>query len=143
MGKQFHLDIITPMSIESFNSVDYVRIPSLDGLLGIKAKHAQAIIGLQIGEIRITRDGKNYFYATSGGFADIASEGVQLLLETVEEASVLDRGRAKDALTRAKKRLEKNSNANLEQANQSVKRAKNRLLISKTFSEKFQKISKK
>ena len=143
MGKQFHLDIITPTSIESFNSVDYVRIPSLDGLLGIKAKHAQAIIGLQIGEIRVTRDGKNYFYATSGGFADIACEGVQLLLETAEEASIVSQDRAGDALTRAKKRLKESSTTDLERANQSIKRAQNRLLIAKTFSENFQKITKK
>ena len=143
MDKHFHLDIITPTSTESFDSVEYVRIPSLDGLLGIKAKHAQAIIGLDIGEIRITRDGKNYFYATSGGFVDIASEGVQLLLETIEEASIVNRDRATDALGRAKKRIKEQSSIDLGRANQSVKRAQNRIRISKTFSENFKRTSKK
>ena len=136
MSKQFHLDIITPTSTESFDSVEYVRIPSLDGLLGIQAKHAQAIIGLDIGEIRITREGKNYFYATSGGFVDIASEGVQLLLETIEEASMVDQYRASDSLDRAKKRIKEPSSINLERANKSVKRAQNRIRISKAFSGK-------
>jgi F-type H+-transporting ATPase subunit epsilon len=136
MGKQFHLDIITPTSTESFDSVEYVRIPSLDGLLGIQAKHAQAIIGLNIGEIRITRGGKNYFYATSGGFVDIASEGVQLLLETIEEASMVNQDRATDALDRAKKLIKKQSSVDLERANKSVKRAQNRIRIAKAFSEK-------
>jgi F-type H+-transporting ATPase subunit epsilon len=143
MGKQFHLDIITPTSTESFDSVEYVRIPSSDGLLGIKAKHAQAIIGLDVGEIRITRDGENYFYATSGGFIDIANEGVQLLLETIEEASMVNQDRATDALGRAKKRIEEQSSINLERANKSVKRAQNRIRIAKTFSENFKKTSKK
>ena len=143
MGKQFHLDIITPTSTESFDSVEYVRIPSLDGLLGIKAKHAQAIIGLDIGEIRITRDGKNYFYATSGGFVDIASEGIQLLLETIEEASIVNQDRATDALGRAKTRIKEQPSINLERANKSVKRAQNRIRISKTFSENFKRTSKK
>ena len=53
MVKKFHLDIITPTSIESFDNVSYLRIPSLDGLLGIQANHAKAIIGLDIGEIKI------------------------------------------------------------------------------------------
>ena len=136
MSKQFHLDIITPTSTESFDSVEYVRIPSLDGLLGIQAKHAQAIIGLDIGEIRITREGKNYFYATSGGFVDIASEGVQLLLETIEEASMVDQYRASDSLDRAKKRIKEPSSINLDRANKSVKRAQNRIRISKAFSGK-------
>ena len=143
MGKQFHLDIITPTSIETFDNVDYVRIPSLSGLLGIQARHAEAIIGLDIGEVRITRDGKHRFYATSGGFADIASGWVQLLLETTEEASAVDQNRAEDSLTRAKKRFKEDSTTNLERAKQSIERAQNRILIAKTFSENFPKISKK
>ena len=59
MDKKFHLDIITPTSIESFDNVSYLRIPSLDGLLGIQANHAKAIIGLDIGEIKISKDGKS------------------------------------------------------------------------------------
>ena len=136
MSKQFHLDIITPTSTESFDRVEYVRIPSLDGLLGIQAKHAQAIIGLDIGEIRITRERTNYFYATSGGFVDIASGGVQLLLETIEEASMVNQDRATDSLDRAKKRIKKQSSLDLERANKSVKRAQNRIRIAKAFSEK-------
>ena len=80
MAKQFHLDIITPTSIDSFENVEYVRIPSMNGLMGIKARHASAIIGIDIGEVKININNKEYFYATSGGFADIKNEGVQLLL---------------------------------------------------------------
>ena len=89
MSKNFHLDIITPTSIESFNNVSYLRIPSLDGLLGIQANHAKAIIGLDIGEIKINQNGQDTVFATSGGFADVAKEGVQLLLETVELSIIL------------------------------------------------------
>ena len=45
--KDFQLDIITPTNIESYNNISYVRIPALDGLTGIQAKHATAIIGVQ------------------------------------------------------------------------------------------------
>tara|TARA_B100000579_G_scaffold97578_1_gene77395 strand:- start:4312 stop:4722 length:411 start_codon:yes stop_codon:yes gene_type:complete len=134
MVKKFHLDIITPTSIESFENIDYVRIPSLDGLIGVKAKHAQAMIGLGIGEVRITKDNKQYFYSTSGGFADIANEGVQLLLETAEKAKNVNANRAKDALDRAKNRL-KDPSADLDRANDAIKRAKNRLAISINFTK--------
>ena len=133
MGKHFHLDIITPTSIESFENVDYVRIPSLDGLLGIQAKHAEAIIGLGIGEVRITQNGKHSFYATSGGFADIASEGVQLLLETAEEASTLDKNRADDSLKRGNNRMGE-QDTNFSRTKESINRAKNRLRIIKHFN---------
>ena len=107
MANKFHLDIITPTSIESFNNVEYLRIPSLDGLIGIQAKHAKAIIGLEIGEIKVTYQGSELIFATSGGFADIAYEGVQLLLETIELASGIDKDRAQDSFKRAKNRLKK------------------------------------
>ena len=81
MSKTFHLDIITPTSIKSLDAVSYVRIPSIDGLVGIQARHTNAIIGLDIGEIKITANGEDVYFATSGGFADIKNESVQLLIE--------------------------------------------------------------
>ena len=135
MSKKFHLDIITPTSIESFDNVSYLRIPSLDGLVGIQANHAKAIIGLDIGEVKINKDGQNTVFATSGGFADIAKEGVQLLLETVEISNNINKDRAQGALQRAKERLKK-QDGDLERAAQAVKRAKNRLLIAKALSKK-------
>ena len=142
MANKFHLDIITPTSIESFNNVEYLRIPSLDGLIGIQAKHAKAIIGLEIGEIKVTYQGSELIFATSGGFADIAYEGVQLLLETIELASGIDKDRAQDSFKRAKNRLKKHD-GDLDRASQSVKRAQNRLLITQTLATNFQKLSKK
>ncbi len=132
MAKQFHLDIITPTHTQSFDSVDYVRIPSMEGLIGVQAKHAKAIIGLDVGEIRITQNGKNYFYATSGGFADIANEGMQLLVETAEDASSLDKERAVNALNRGKERL-KDKDADIVRTQYSIKKAENRLRIIKVY----------
>ena len=45
----FKVDIITPTSIESLDEVNYLRIPALDGLTGVQAKHANSIIALDIG----------------------------------------------------------------------------------------------
>jgi len=133
MNKQFHLDIITPIGIESFDNVSYLRIPSLGGLIGVQANHAQAVIGLDIGEIKITKDGKDILFATSGGFADIAKEGVQLLLETSEKFDSIDSKRAEDSLKRANKRKSGQS-INLSRAQASVTRAQNRLRIIKKMS---------
>ena len=40
----FHLDIITPTSTHTFENISYLRIPGLDGLIGVEASHANAII---------------------------------------------------------------------------------------------------
>ena len=63
--KNFQLDIITPTSIQSYENISYLRIPSLDGLTGIQAKHANAIIALDVGEIKITINGLSAFSAWS------------------------------------------------------------------------------
>jgi len=133
MGNNFHLDMITPTSIDTFTDVEYLRIPSIDGLIGIQACHADAIIGIDIGEVKISINNQDYFYATSGGFVDVQRESVQLLLETVETATDLDQKRAKKSLERASERL-KDPAADLRRAEKALKRAKNRLTISKKLS---------
>ena len=125
---KFQLDIITPTSITSYNDISYLRVPSLDGLTGIQAKHAPAIIALTIGEIKIVADGKTRYFSTSGGFSDIQPEGVQLLLETIEEKMSIDKQRVEKALYRADKRMEDKSK-DVERAIRSLARAKNRLKL--------------
>ena len=71
---KFQLDIITPTSIKSFSDVAYLRMPGLDGLIGVQSKHANSIIALDVGEIKITINGKDQYFATSGGFSDIKKE---------------------------------------------------------------------
>ena len=125
---QFQLDIITPTSIHSYSKITYLRIPSFDGLVGIQARHATAIIALDIGEIKMVLDGKTIYFATSGGFSDIRPEGVQLLLETVEEKTYIDKDRAEKALQRAEK-LSKDKTMDIDRASRSLKRAKNRIKL--------------
>ena len=126
--KNFQLDIITPTNLESYENVSYLRIPALDGLTGVQARHATAIIGLGIGEIKVTQSGKEKIFSTSGGFADIKPESVQLLVETIESQENFDSKRAKDSIDRAKKRMQDKNN-NLQRAQQSLLKAKNRLKI--------------
>ena len=62
----FHLDIITPTSTHTFENISYLRIPGLDGLVGIEANHANAIIALDVGEIKINIDGKTLYFSSKG-----------------------------------------------------------------------------
>ncbi len=128
MSKTFQLDIITPTSVISEGQVDYLRAPATEGLFGIQAGHAPATITMGIGEIKVTKNGKDSFYATTGGFADINSEGVLLLVEAVEDAQSIDTERATQSHDRAKSNL-KDTSMDLERAHQSLERAKNRLKV--------------
>ena len=82
MASSFQIDIITPIENISIGISEYLRAPNLDGLFGVKARHASSIISIGSGEIKITQKGKENFYSTTGGYADIKPEGVVLILET-------------------------------------------------------------
>ena len=133
MTKNFHLDIVTPNGTFSMEKVEYLRAPSIDGLFGVLSNHIPSIIAIGIGEIKITIEGKNKLYATSGGYADIKKEGVSLVLETIEEASSIDIKRSEEALNRAKKYLQ-DSNKDLDKARKSIEKAKIRIAVSKKFN---------
>jgi len=62
MSKTFQLDIITPSKVISMGQVEYLRAPATEGLFGVQAGHAPATITMGIGEIKVTRDGKELFY---------------------------------------------------------------------------------
>ena len=124
--KTFHLDIITPSKVITYSNVSYLRVPALDGLLGIKAKHASSIIAIDIGEIKVKTENDMLYFSTSGGYTDIKSEGVQLLLETLESFDEIDKQRAQSSLDKAHNRM-KDKSYDLERVSNSIRRAQNRL----------------
>ena len=126
----FQLEIVTPIKIFDEGQVEYVRCPGFDGSFGVMANHREAIIALGVGEIKVTKKGKDHFLATSGGFAEITKEKVELLLESYEQAEEIDTSRAEVALKRAEERKlseEIDSTRN----NASLQRAVNRIKVSK------------
>ncbi len=105
MAGTFQLEIVTPTRVIDCGPVDYLRAPSLDGLFGVMARHVRAMISLDVGEIKVVKEGKPQYYATNGGYADIHGNNVQLLVETAEETGEIDVKRAESAVERARGRI--------------------------------------
>jgi F-type H+-transporting ATPase subunit epsilon len=126
----FQLEIVTPTKILDEGQVEYVRCPGLDGSFGVLAKHREAVFGLGVGEIKVTQNGKDHYLATSGGFAEVSKEKMELLLETYERADEIDTSRAEAALKRA---LERKAAKDIDAARNEVSlmRAMNRLKVAK------------
>ena len=128
----FNLEIVTPIRELDEDQVTYVRCPGLDGSFGVMANHREGIIALTVGEIKVTRDGKDEFLATSGGFSEIMKDKVKLLVESVETAAEIDADRAEKSLERATKRKsEQDSEMDDVRIEASLMRAINRLRVSK------------
>ena len=126
----FQLEIVTPTKLLDEGQVEYVRCPGLDGSFGVMASHREAIIALGVGEIKVTKNGKDHFLATSGGFAEITREKVELLLETYERTEEIDTSRAENALQRAEERI-KAKGMDTIRNKAALERAVNRLRVSK------------
>ncbi|MBH22053.1 MAG: ATP synthase F1 subunit epsilon [Candidatus Marinimicrobia bacterium] len=126
----FQLEIVTPTKLLDEGQVEYVRCPGLDGSFGVMASHREAIIALGVGEIKVTQNGKDHFLATSGGFAEITREKVELLLETYERTEEIDTSRAENALQRAEERIKAKGMDTISNK-AALERAVNRLRVSK------------
>ena len=127
-----NLDIVTPIRELKIGKVSYVRCPGMDGSFGVMNNHRQGILALTVGEIKISQDGKDEYFATGGGFAEIIDNSVKLLVESIESSNDIDKERAQKSLKRAKKRkLEIDPDLNIDRVEVSLMRAMNRLRVSK------------
>ena len=126
------LEIVTPIRVLDEGQVSYVRCPGIDGSFGVMANHIEGIIALDVGEIKVRKDGQEKYLATSGGFAEIRENRLEVLVESVEESSKIDTERAEMSMERAKKRKkEPDPEYDETRLGASLARALNRLQVSK------------
>ena len=131
--KTFSVEIVTPINVIIEENVRYIRCPGLDGSFGILKNHREGIIALGIGEVKIENDNSIEWYATSGGFAEITSDKIELLLESIEKSNDIDVKRATKSIERARERKVEPQNNKIDslRLEASLARAINRLNVSK------------
>ena len=129
MDKHFTLEIVTPVKTLSFEKVEYLRAPSLEGLFGVMHGHVASIINLDIGEVKVLSNKKEDYFAISGGFAQVSKDKVSLLVESIELKDEIDKDRSNEALKRAQSRL-KDKTMDQARAGLALARSKNRLKVS-------------
>jgi F-type H+-transporting ATPase subunit epsilon len=104
--------------------------PGTNGQFQILSGHAPFLANLQIGEIKIEKDGDQKILATSGGFLEVKDNNISIIVESAEFAENIDIARAKEAEKRARKRLEEKGEVDLRRAELALFRALNRIKIS-------------
>ena len=126
------VEIVTPIRELKLKDVNYLRCPGLDGSFGVMSNHREGVFALSVGEIKVSQNGENDYYATGGGFAEIYNNSVKLLVESLEKSNEIDSVRANNSLKRARQRkTEQNSEINDARVEASLARALNRLRVSK------------
>ncbi|MEE9167351.1 MAG: ATP synthase F1 subunit epsilon [Candidatus Neomarinimicrobiota bacterium] len=128
----FHLDIVTPTKALDLGDVNYLRAPGVDGLFGVMSGHRDSVFAIDIGGVKVVRDGKELFFATGRGYAEVTGQKAQLLVESIEPADKIDVSRAESALKRAKERLASDEvGIDRQRAETALARAINRLEMGK------------
>ena len=105
MAGTLTLRVITPDKIILDETVNSLRIPGVDGSIGILPRHAAMVAALDAGELRYEQNGKQHFLFVGKGFAEVRGSTVRVVTDVGEEASDIDVERAKQAAERAKERL--------------------------------------
>lgn len=128
MANTVQVDVLTSERTVYSEEVEMVIVPAIDGELGVLPNHAPLVTGLDIGKIRIKKDGEEIELVTSGGFMEVKPDQVNILADTAEFPEEIDVERAKKAKERAENRLQKDEDrVNTTRAEAALQRAINRI----------------
>lgn len=131
--KTIKVSVVTPDGPVHESDVEMVSTKAQTGELGVLPGHIPMVAPLQVGAVRLLKDGKTDYIAVSGGFIEVRSEEVTILATAAEEAAEIDVDRAMRAKERAEKRISelKQENVDFKRAELALQRALNRISVAK------------
>ena len=123
-----HLKIITHEKVVFDENVDEIYTRGVDGEFGILKNHVPVMAALDIGVTHIRQGENSKYFTTMGGVLQFKDDECIILTTNAECGDDIDVARAKEALRRAKERLEDNNAAiDAKRAEAAVARAMARL----------------
>jgi len=105
MATELTLRVITPERIVTDTTAASVRMPGLDGDMGVFPRHAAMVAALKPGVLRYKEGGVETVMFVAGGFAEVRDNTVRVLTSAGERPADIDADRAQQALDRARRRL--------------------------------------
>ncbi|MFV0414413.1 MAG: ATP synthase F1 subunit epsilon [Oscillospiraceae bacterium] len=98
----FNLQIVTPDGLFFDGDVIMINIHTLEGWIGIRARHTDFLTALGMGECRVDlEDGTSKYAACIGGMVAVVNGQVRVAATTFEWAESIDAERANAAKLRA------------------------------------------
>lgn len=101
-----HLKIITHERVVFDEDIDELYTKTTDGEIGILKNHVPVMAALDIGVTKAIKANKPIYFTTMGGVLQFKDDEALILTTTAERGDEIDVTRAKEALSRAKARLE-------------------------------------
>lgn len=126
----YHLQIVTPDGKCFDGQAVRLTIPTIDGQVGILARHINYVTALGMGPAKVVTEEGERYAACIGGMMAVTNGDVKVVATTFEWADEIDVDRAKASMARAEKMLENPKDAHTVQyANARIKRARVRLSV--------------
>lgn len=96
-----HVRVITATETIFDGEADMVLAPGSDGELGVLPRHAPLLTTLDVGELRVRRNGVDEGIFVGGGFLEVNANVVTVLADDAERSANIDEARAEEARKRA------------------------------------------
>ena len=133
MAENITLEVVTPEKIVVSEDAQIVVAPGSLGEFGVLIGHTPFLTTLKTGAVHYKdANGNERFLFVSGGFAEALPDKVTVLAESAERRRDIDTERAKAALERAQRRLEKEEDIDFVRAKAALERAVYRLKLAGT-----------
>lgn len=127
----FNLQIVTPDRLFYDDQVDMIVVRTTSGDVGILKGHTDYVAALDVGVIKIKKDGVFHEATIAGGFIQVDKEKTTIVTEAAEWPKDIDRDRAERAKEQAEAIINRKiTDVEIDIAEIRLKKALNRLRIS-------------
>ena len=99
------LRVLAPDQSVFDDTADEIILPSTTGLLGVLPGHISMVTAIDFGVLRVLRNGNWDSIALTGGFAEVESDEVTVLVNKAEMGKNIDSAKAEAELEKAKNQL--------------------------------------
>jgi len=101
------LRVLAPDQSVFDDTADEIILPSTTGLLGVLPGHISMVTAIDFGVLRVLKNGNWNSIALTGGFAEVESNEVTVLVNKAEMGKNIDSAKAEAELEQAKNQLSK------------------------------------
>ena len=101
------LRVLAPDQSVFDDTADEIILPSTTGLLGVLPGHISMVTAIDFGVLRVLKNGNWDSIALTGGFAEVESNEVTVLVNKAEMGKNIDSVQAEAELEKAKNQLNK------------------------------------
>ena len=99
------LRVLAPDQSVFDDTADEIILPSTTGLLGVLPGHISMVTAIDFGVLRVLKNGNWDSIALTGGFAEVESNEVTVLVNKAEMGKNIDSAKAEAELEKAKNQL--------------------------------------